>query len=241
MAIIAPVQDGKVVETESTKKDEKVTGSSSALDKDAFLQLLVAQMKYQDPLEPTSNTEYISQFATFSELEQMQNLAATSELNRASNLVGKIVYVRKTASDGTVGYEMGKVDYVYYENNKAYLSIKGALYPLDDLDTICDPEYSAAFDKAYDLAIKLNKLPSLANLSLGDQEQVEEIYKIYNEMTDYEKTFVAKDYVDKINAYYEKLQELLEAAGGSTDPGEEDGEGGEESGGTEGEGGETTE
>ena len=73
MALIQSVKDGKIENTaiESTKKETKGT---SELGKDAFLQLLVAQMKYQDPLNPTSDTEYIAQLAQFSQLEQMQNL-----------------------------------------------------------------------------------------------------------------------------------------------------------------------
>ena len=72
MGVVQKVENGKFVESNSAaslaKEKEKLKGSNT-LDKDAFLQLLVAQMKYQDPLEPTSNTEYISQYATFSELE----------------------------------------------------------------------------------------------------------------------------------------------------------------------------
>lgn len=73
--MIAPIENGKPVETTSqtSLKESEKKKSNSTVDKDQFLQLLVAQMKYQDPLEPTSNTEYISQYATFSELEQMQN------------------------------------------------------------------------------------------------------------------------------------------------------------------------
>ena len=58
MGAIANVVDGVI--TNQTNVDEKKTPKDgSNLDKDAFLQLLVAQMKHQDPLEPTSNTEYI--------------------------------------------------------------------------------------------------------------------------------------------------------------------------------------
>ena len=63
MALVAPVENGKIVETASQASVKKSTKSSkSGMDKEAFLQLLVAQMKYQDPLEPTSNTEYISHY-----------------------------------------------------------------------------------------------------------------------------------------------------------------------------------
>ena len=69
MSTIANVVNGMITnQTDVNDKTSEVKDSNSSLDKDAFLQLLVAQMKYQDPLEPTSNTEYISQLATFSEL-----------------------------------------------------------------------------------------------------------------------------------------------------------------------------
>ena len=86
--------------------------NSSALDKDAFLQLLVAQMKYQDPLEPTSNTEYISQCDTFSELEQMQNMSSTMELSRSASLVGQTVTVSTTTDDGETISDTGVVDFI---------------------------------------------------------------------------------------------------------------------------------
>lgn len=63
----------------------------SALGKDEFLQLLVTQMQYQDPLNPTSDTEFIAQMAQFSSLEQMQNLNNSFSKFRAYELVGKEV------------------------------------------------------------------------------------------------------------------------------------------------------
>ena len=56
MASWAVVEDGKIVESTSQSSLKKASDASkNGMDKDAFLQLLVAQMKYQDPLEPTSN------------------------------------------------------------------------------------------------------------------------------------------------------------------------------------------
>ena len=66
--------------TEAKKNDE--------LGKDAFLQLLVAQLKNQDPLDPQDNSSYIAELAQFSSLEQMTNVA--SHLEDLNKLVGNI-------------------------------------------------------------------------------------------------------------------------------------------------------
>ncbi|MBZ4684481.1 MAG: flagellar hook capping protein [Desulfomicrobiaceae bacterium] len=50
--------------------------SSKALDKDAFLRLLVTQLQHQDPLNPMDDKQFIAQLAQFSSLEQMNNIAA---------------------------------------------------------------------------------------------------------------------------------------------------------------------
>ena len=195
MSLVAPVKNGELVQTtETTTSTEK---SGSTLGKDAFLQLLVAQMKYQDPLEPTSNTEYISQLATFSSLEEMQNMTSALNLQRASSLVGQEVYVKTVDSiTGSSGYVHGKVDFVTYENGKAYVSINGSNYPLDDVDSIYDPEYSEAYELAYNWTVGLNKLPRLTKLSLSNQEAVEELQKTYEGMTAYQKTFLTKENIE---------------------------------------------
>ena len=170
MGVVQEVKDGKFVESNSAQslaKDKSKVKNGSNLDKDAFLQLLVAQMKYQDPLEPTSNTEYISQFATFSELEQMQNMSATLELSRASTLVGQTVLMKVTDSSGRQTTVQGNVDYVIYENGKAYLSIGGQPYSLDDLDTVADKKYLEAYSMGAEFMTIYKKLPKLDALSIA--------------------------------------------------------------------------
>ncbi len=61
---------------------------NDSLDKDAFLQLLVTQMQYQDPLDPQDNAEYVAQLAQFSSLEQMTNVYKSVE--EVSQLVSNI-------------------------------------------------------------------------------------------------------------------------------------------------------
>ncbi|MBN4067660.1 MAG: flagellar hook capping protein [Alkaliphilus sp.] len=61
---------GKYKEYSAEKKND----FASNMDKDMFLELLVAQMRNQDPLNPMEDREFIAQMAQFSSLEQMQNL-----------------------------------------------------------------------------------------------------------------------------------------------------------------------
>ena len=212
MALVAPVENGKIVETASQTSVKKSTKSSKdGMDKEAFLQLLVAQMKYQDPLEPTSNTEYISQYAQFSQVEQMQNMSSSMDLQRASSLVGKEVYIKTTTSSGDTKLVQGRVDYVSYENNKAYLYINEQKYSIDDLDSVVDAEYLDAYNKAYNFTVKLNKLPNVNGIDSGDGETIDELEKEYNDMSDYEKSFLAKDTVNSLNKYIERLKEIREA------------------------------
>ena len=88
MGVSALNDDGKITNAQSTvSKSKAESANGSSMSKDDFLQLLVAQMKYQDPLEPTSNTEYVAQYAQFSQVEQMQNMSQSMDLSRASSLV----------------------------------------------------------------------------------------------------------------------------------------------------------
>ena len=232
MALFAPVENGKIVETESQNSLKNKSANKNGMDKDTFLQLLVAQMKYQDPLEPTSNTEFVAQYAQFSQVEQIQNMAATVELQRAASLVGQEVYIKTTTSTGEVKYVQGRVDYVVYENGKAYLSINEELYSLDDLDTVVDKTYQDAYNKAVDFTKKLNKLPVLAGVDLTDSKAIEELREIFENMSDYEKSFLATDTINKYKKYVDKILEVYKAAGldehgNKIEEPEEDGNGGD--------------
>lgn len=64
------------------------------MDKDAFLNLLVTQLRYQDPLEPQDNSEFVAEMAQFSTLEQMNNMSDTlAELNKLVSNIDTSVLV----------------------------------------------------------------------------------------------------------------------------------------------------
>ena len=207
MSAIAQVKDGQILDTISKLNSTSKT-SNSSLDKDAFLQLLVAQMKYQDPLEPTSNTEYISQLATFSELEEMQNLTSGMTLQRASSLVGQYVFMKVNDSSGNTSYPEGYVDYVVYENNKAYLSINETLYSIDDLDTVADSTYMQASKVVEAFVTQMNKLPVTSKITGENLKSVEDLIVVYENMTAYQKEFLGDENTALYEAYVDKFQEL---------------------------------
>jgi flagellar basal-body rod modification protein FlgD len=77
----------------------------AALNYDSFLRLLVAQMKNQDPTEPKDTTQYLSQLAAFSAVEQgvstnqkLDALMSSIQLNQSVSFIGQKV----TGVDGTV-------------------------------------------------------------------------------------------------------------------------------------------
>lgn len=82
------------------QKIQETIQNKQVLGKDDFLTLLVTQLKYQDPSKPLENTEFISQMAEFSALEQMTNMskgfeALATNLNSsfALSLIGREVEV----------------------------------------------------------------------------------------------------------------------------------------------------
>lgn len=70
---ISTAVSGTTTASTSVAKEE----STNALGQDAFLKILVTQMKHQDPMEPLKDTEFIGQMAQFTSLEQLTNLNKT--------------------------------------------------------------------------------------------------------------------------------------------------------------------
>lgn len=138
--LIQKVDKGKIIEPSSSKVESQKDKNNS-LGKDAFLQLLVTQMKYQDPLNPNTDTQFVAQLATFSQLEQMQNLGQTTTNSQAFGLVGMNVTVTAKDATGNLSLKTGVVDFVTMNNGKAQLYIDGSYYNLDQLESVYDGTY----------------------------------------------------------------------------------------------------
>ncbi|WP_250278421.1 flagellar hook assembly protein FlgD [[Clostridium] colinum] len=116
------------------KNPSNVREVKTQLGKDDFLKLLVTQLKYQDPLQPMDNTEFIAQTAQFTALEQMQNLNKTMNNSQAFQTIGKGVFLN-TLNEKSGQYELiyGIVDSVEIKNGKPYLNVGGKTAPYEDI------------------------------------------------------------------------------------------------------------
>ncbi len=91
----------------STSSSSTSSSSTSSLGLDAFLQLLVTQLEYQDPLDPMDDKEFVAELAQFSSLEQLTEIntgidtltsvAKEQEMIGAVNFMGKTIEATGTA------------------------------------------------------------------------------------------------------------------------------------------------
>ena len=93
----------------TTSGTTQTQSSPQTVNYEAFLQLLIAEMQNQDPTNPMDSSEYISQLASFSAVEQavqtnakLDSLLVSSALSNANSLIGRTVTSADGATRGTV-------------------------------------------------------------------------------------------------------------------------------------------
>lgn len=209
--ITANVVDGKLDYSYTDKKEEKKKASGADLGYDQFLQLLAAEMQYQDPLEPTSNTEYVAQLATFSQLEAMLSMQNTMTSEMANSLVGKQVILTEETSTGKTTTVTGNVDYVMYQDGKTYLSVNGSYYPLEQLDTVVDNAYYEAIEMSNTFHSMLAQLPNVNDIKGIYQGAVNDVRSFYDGMTSYQQKYVDSGDLSNLEAYEQRIRELTNA------------------------------
>jgi flagellar basal-body rod modification protein FlgD len=117
--------------------------SGTSLSKDAFLQLLVTQMRYQDPLQPMDNSQFLAQLAQFTALEQLTNLAQTENQVLQSlqvvrlGAVQQLIGTQVTVTDGQGQPVTGTVEAVKFaDDGSAVLQVNGQTYPIDAVQSV---------------------------------------------------------------------------------------------------------
>lgn len=114
------------VSTMSTSQNTTTAAGMNQLGQEEFLKILIAQLSYQDPLNPMDDRDFIAQMAQFSSLEQMmqmnkaiENMANSigmGDLATQSQLIGHKVFWGESSS--------GTVDSVLYSDGVLYLEMK---------------------------------------------------------------------------------------------------------------------
>ncbi|MCB1136464.1 MAG: hypothetical protein KDK78_09365 [Chlamydiia bacterium] len=141
------------METQILGPQYRLDGAKQApkqeLDKDAFLKLMLLQMRHQDPLNPMDNQAMLSQMAQFSSLEQMSNLnqtmaagQATTEFLNATPLIGTEVAVYDSSSDPeSPQFFKSKVTSISYSPQGAILHLEdGGMTTVQQIFRLSDSE-----------------------------------------------------------------------------------------------------
>jgi flagellar basal-body rod modification protein FlgD len=124
--------------TETTQTQSTQTGMEG-LGQDAFLTLLLAQLKNQDPLKPMEDTDFIAQLAQFNSLNQltqlnttMKEMATSQSLAQSSALIGKTV----TGTSNDAGTVTGLVSSLRLTSGKVILEVDGHDLPLERVNSV---------------------------------------------------------------------------------------------------------
>ena len=102
------------------------------LDKGDFLNLLVSQLKNQDPLEPQSNDEFMATMAQFNSLETLSSLDKNIQYGQAMSLIDRQVTVQQPNKDPVTG----RVEKAGMVDGKVLIYVQGKEYQLSEVSEI---------------------------------------------------------------------------------------------------------
>lgn len=115
------------------------TNSRTELGQDAFMKLLLTQLKYQDPMEAMDDREFMAQLAQFTSLSELQKLnqavsamMATQSLTGASVLIGRCV----SGLDSSGASLSGTVQAALLRDGQVYLRVDGSEVALDTVKEV---------------------------------------------------------------------------------------------------------
>jgi flagellar basal-body rod modification protein FlgD len=113
------------------------SNNNQFVSQNTFLTLLITQLQNQDPMNPQDSSQFVTQLAQFSSLEQMTQLNQnfTSVLdNSAAGLIGQTVTVADQSSQS--GFTTGQVSGIVYFANGPAVQVNGVNYPLSAIQNV---------------------------------------------------------------------------------------------------------
>ncbi len=140
MAVTGVTDTSPVQQTQAQSSIQQATGMEG-LGQDAFLQLLLAQLKNQDPLKPMDNTEFISQMAQLNSLNElmamnktMSSMITSQMVTQGSALIGKTISANLDTGESVSGVVSG----MQIHGDKVTLTVDGESVPMDAVRTVTD-------------------------------------------------------------------------------------------------------
>ena len=122
------------IATVAPRSDDFSSNALQGIDKEMFLKLLVAQMKYQNPMNPVDSTEFLSQAAQYASVEQLENMATQQAEMRSLQMITVatgIVGNEVTAIDPATGQPItGTVNSVQFDGTEPLLVIGNTVVPV---------------------------------------------------------------------------------------------------------------
>jgi flagellar basal-body rod modification protein FlgD len=118
--------------TAAVNSTDSLASATSTLNQNDFLKLLVAQMQYQDPMNPQSDTQMASQMAQFTSLQQATQSTSALAMIQANGLVGNTVTLQIDSQTTANGVVQG----VVLNSGTPQIMVGGSLYNLNQVTSI---------------------------------------------------------------------------------------------------------
>lgn len=132
----------------ATARTQANKETSNEMDQDMFLKLMLEQLKYQDPLNPTSNQDFLAQQAAFTQVEQLtklnETITANNTLTQGIGLIGKEVAI--TDPNNAKNTIVGIVESASFYNNECAVVVGGKEYPVSYIQAARNVQEKTAED-----------------------------------------------------------------------------------------------
>lgn len=182
-------------------KEMQANGASQELDGDAFLMLMLEQLKHQDPMNPMDNTEMLAQQAQFTQIQELQKMNEAINTNntiqQANSLVGKTVQI--VDPNNTSRLITGLVTSANFAGDSVTVTVNGTEYPLGLVTAVTDGA-SATPNNILE-GKKLNELSNAQNITNGyvTLTMQDNSYKKKNVEIEIKGDMTVKDFINKLN------------------------------------------
>ena len=113
-------------------------GDDKKVSMDDFLTLMVAQLKNQDFMNPVDDTQYVTQLAQISTMQQMEEMAYNAKSSYVASLVGKNVSAAKFTVSGELKKADGVVEKISLLDGKFVIYVDGEAFSMDEIMEIKD-------------------------------------------------------------------------------------------------------